>query len=183
MAYFEIYAAKGLRRKWQLYAGVPRAMSGVWLFWKYIEDKYLPKIYSSIRSDVPLSRLFVDGGAKAKEIWNLWMDKRMTSAERLVLFTTFDKKYLPFEHIPEVAKAYREVHTEMGNGSILSLIADKLEHLYNNHKDIKYLGFNATSVSWYEDIIGSCMDRKGLDNMWEDYLEAEKQIKQGDSKQ
>ena len=27
MAYFEIYAAKGLRRKWQLYAEVPRAMS------------------------------------------------------------------------------------------------------------------------------------------------------------
>ena len=177
MAYFEIYAAKGLRREWQLYAEVPRAMSGVWLFWKHIEDKYLPKIYSSIRSDVPLSRLFVDGGAKAKEIWNLWKDKRMTSAERLVLFTTFDKKYLPFEHIPEVAKAYREVHTEMGNGSILSLIADKLEYLYNSHKDIKYLGFNATSVSWHENIIGRCMDKKELDNMWEDYLEAEKQIK------
>ena len=177
MAYFEIYAAKGLRRKWQLYAEVSGAMSGVWFFWNYIEDKYLPKIYSPIKPDVKLSRLFVDGGTKAKEIWNLWKDKRMTSAERLVLFTTFDKMYLPFEHIPEVAKAYREVHTEMGNGSILSLIADKLEHLYNNHKDIKYLGFNATSGSWYEDIIGRCMDKKELDNMWEDYLEAEKQIK------
>lgn len=177
MAYFEIYAAKGLRRKWQLCAEVPRAMSGVWIFWIYIEEKYLPKIYSPIKPDLQLSRLFVDGGTKANEIWSLWMDKRMTPAERLVLFTTFDKKYLPFEHVPEVVKAYREVHAEIGGGSILSLIADKLDHLYNSRKDIKYLGFNATSVSCYEDIIGSCMDKKGLDNMWEDYLEAEKQIK------
>lgn len=178
MAYFEIYVATGNKRRWHLQSEIQGAMRGALAFWLYLEDKYLPAIHSPIDSEVKLSRLFADGGKRKNEIWRLWMDSRLTNEERLVLFTTFDEKYLPIAYVPEVVSALRSVHKEMGEGSILSTIADKMESIYNNKGSIKYIAFNATSVSYYEDIMGRCMDKDKLSDLWEDYFNATRMIEE-----
>lgn len=174
MARTEFYIAKRNKGKWKFFGDVKMASTGAWNFWCRLEEKYLePLPLTEFGSQ--LSRMYsvMNPDAK-KDIWNLWYSPQITEAERLVLFTTFDDKYLPYEHIPEVVSAMREVHRDiMQSNSNFDAQADILEEIYNNLsiKEVKVVGINATSVSCHADIIGEKFDKDELSDLYADYLE------------
>lgn len=172
----EIYFATKRRKSWKLFSEVKQAMRGALAFWRYLEDKYLPPYMAF--GYLPGSRLTCGDDIVQREVWDLCHDSRLTYQERLVLFSTFDYKYLPVEHIPDLAEAMRWVHEKMDSESNFGSQADALVRLFNERKDAVAVGICGTSVCDYRDIIGEFFDEEMLGNMWEDFLEAESILKE-----
>lgn len=171
----EIYIVRKRRKRWELYKQIPQATRGAFYFWIWLEEKYLPpfRYHDELR---PVSRLsYLLDGSKAQEIWDLWKDSRLSSDERLVLFSTFDYNYLPFERIPDMVEAMRAVHLLMEEGSNFGKQADALECLFKERKDVQAVAFNGTSVTSHTDVIGETFDKDNMSDIWESFLEA-KQI-------
>lgn len=173
----EIYFATKRRKSWKLFEEVKQARSGALAFWRYLEDKYLPPYM--VFGYLPGSRLILGNDNAQNEVWDLCHDSRLTYQERLVLFSTFDYKYLPVEHIPDLAEAMRWVHEKMNSKSNFGSQADALVRLFNERKDAVAVGICGTSVCDYRDIIGEFFEEEMLGNMWEDFLEAESILKEG----
>lgn len=171
----EIYFATKRRKSWKLFSEVKQAMRGALAFWKYLEDKYLPPYM--VFGYLPGSRLTCGDDKAQSEVWDLCHDPRLTYQERLVLFSTFDYKYLPVEHIPDLVEAMRWVHEKMDSKSNFGSQADALVRLFNERKDAVAVGICATSVCHYTDIIGEYFDEDMLGNMWEDFMEAEQLVR------
>ena len=153
-------------------------MCGAFKFWMYLEKKYLPPL-SGLDGVLQISRLACSSDdGKQQEIWDLWKDIRLNRHERLVLLSTFDYNYLPFEAIPQMVEAMRAVHLLMGENSNFGRQADALERLYNDRNDVHAVAFNATSVTSYTDVMGKTFDKESLDDMWEAFLSVEQTIKE-----
>lgn len=169
----EIYFVRKRRKRWELYKGIPQAMLGAYNFWLWLEDRYLPPF--KVHEDLPpMSRLcWLSDRSKRQEIWDLWKDPRLSSHERLVLLSTFDYHYLPFERIPAMVEAMWAVHFLMKEGSNFGEQADALECLFDVRKDIQAVAFNATSVNCHADVIGETFDKENMGDIWESFLEAE----------
>lgn len=165
----EIYVARRERGKWNLHAEVKCSILGAWSFWKYLEDKYLPPL--TLIPKLKLSRLTAFDENGWKEIWDLAEDDRLTPSERLVLMTTFDKMYLLHKDIPPVVNAMREVHEMMNDNTIFKEVSDILWDIYQNHKDVKAIGFNATSVTSHEETIGRTFNEKEQSNIMDTFME------------
>ena len=172
----EIYFATKRRKSWELFSEVKQARRGAYAFWRYLEDKYLPPYM--VFGYLPGSRLIFGNDNAQSEVWDLCHDSRLTYQERLVLFSTFDYKYLPVEHIPDLAEAMRWVHEKMDSESNFGSQADALVRLFNERKDAVAVGICGTSVCDYRDIVGEFFDEEMLGNMWEDFLEAEQLVSQ-----
>lgn len=172
----EIYFATKRRKSWKLFEEVKHARSGALAFWRYLENKYLPPYM--VFGYLPGSRLLFGNDNAQSEVWDLCHDSRLTYQERLVLFSTFDYKYLPVEHIPDLAEAMRWVHEKMDFESNFGSQADALVRLFNERKDAIAVGICGTSVCGYGDIIGEFFDKEMLGNMWEDFLEVESILKE-----
>lgn len=171
MAYTEIYIAKRNKTKWKFYGEVHNPWLGAYSFWMKLEEKYLEPLPVN-EYGIQMSRMHKH--EKQDEIWHLWFSPKITDAERLVLFSTFDYKYLPYDKIPEMVKAMREVHWGLMEGnSNFNQQADMLEsiHIKFSEKEVKAVAINATSVSCHADIIGEKYDKDELGNMYEDYME------------
>lgn len=167
----EIYFAKRHRGDWELYAEVKQARNGALAFWMYLEKKYLPPYMAF--GYLPGSRLTFGSDKDQWEVWDLCHDPRLTSQERLLLFSTFDYRYLPVEHVLDLVEAMRWVHGQMDSKSNFGSQADVLVRLFNERKDAVAVSFVGTSVCSYSDVIGCCFDREMMSNIWEEYLEAE----------
>lgn len=170
----EIYVARRKRGKWSLHAEVKRSILGAWSFWKYLEDKYLPPL--TLIPRLKLSRLTECDEKEWQEIWDLVEDDRLTPSERLVLMTTFDKMYLLHKDIPPVVNAMREVHEKMNGNTIFNELSDILWDIYQNHKDVKAIGFNAISVTSHEETIGRAFNENEQCNIMEAFMEIDDSI-------
>lgn len=174
MSNAEIYVARRKRGKWKLHAEVRNSRCGAWMFWRYLEDKYLPPLSTIPR--LKLSRLTGFSEQEWQEIWDLCEDSRLTPAERLVLLTTFDKVYLLHKDIPPVVNAMREVHEKMDGNTIYKELSDILWDIYRNSKDVKAIGFNATSVCSHEETLGRLFNENEQENIMEAFTEIDNLI-------
>lgn len=172
----EIYIVRKRRKRWELYKKIPQAMFGSFKFWMWLEKRYLPPF--RVHDDLPAISRFacLSDDSKMQEVWDLWKDHRLSSDERLVLFSTFDYSYLPFERIPAMVKAMRAVHLLMEEGSNFGRQADALECLYKERKDLQAVAFNGTSVNSHTDVIGETFDKENMSDIWESFLEAEQMV-------
>lgn len=177
MAKTEIYIAKRKKGKWILFSEIPKASSGAWIFWMYLEEKYLGFLPNPVFPDNGLSRLSSLDSKEHQELWDLWKDERLSQHERLTLFTTFDKKYILKKDIPMVVEALKKVYSEMGDYSTFNKQADALLDIYENEKYAKAVVINATSVNNHIEMFGPTFNPDKLTNLMDDFLEAERLIK------
>lgn len=176
----EIYFVRKRRKRWEFYKGIPHSKCGAFKFWKWLEYKYLPLF--RVHDDLPVTSRFdfLSDESRMQEVWDLWKDPRLSSHERLVLFSTFDYHYLPFERIPSMVESMRAVHLLMEEGSNFGEQADALECLYKDRKDVKAVAFNANSVTSHTDVIGETLDKENVSDIWESFLEVEQIVGQGE---
>lgn len=173
MAKVEIYKASRRRGKWYLASEINRPDLGALALWMYLEEKYLGLKPSLLDPDIKYTRMASLKREDRQEIWDLCEDKRLSSHERLVLFSTFDKNYLLIKDVPLVAESMRKVHQEMGGYSNFGEQADALLNIYENHKEAEVIVINATSVLNYRELFGSVFNPDNLYNLMEDYLKTE----------
>ena len=176
MAKTEIYIAKRKKGTWILTAEIPNASNGAWVFWMYLEEKYLGFLPNPILPERGISRLASLDKKDHQALWDLWKDERLSQHERIVLFTTFDKKYILKKDIPEIAEALTKVYLEMGDYSNFKKQADALLDIYENQKFAKAVVINATSVNNHAEMFGPTYNPDYLDNLMDDYIDAENQI-------
>jgi hypothetical protein len=124
--------------------------------WGILEEKYLPPYLPSY---APPGVLSVDEFERhlgwrptrtssimdekaMKEIWDLSDSKKVSTTDKIVLFTTFDKCLVKRADIPKVIEAFRNFEGETS----LNEQADVLQQALDDEKCIA-VGWNQTSVN------------------------------------
>lgn len=133
---------------------VRNAWLGSMHIWRSLEEKYLPSLppfeweRPSEKEDKEKYRsrscLMFDR-SKMQEIWNLIYHPDLTWDERIVMQTTFDKGYIAYADIPEVASAYENVEFSNEN---MKQQAEIFRKIYEAGKDGSVFGIykNENSV-------------------------------------
>jgi hypothetical protein len=142
MSYIEIFAFNENGDSESI-GEVQNAFRGCMAFWLNLEKKYLPSVETKnilMRNEYN-SRLFCFNEEHLDEFWGLVDDERLSSDERLILLSTFDKVIIGKEKVPELIHAYKTTDCDCN----LPQQAEIIERAFQENK---YLGvaFNQTSV-------------------------------------
>lgn len=134
MSFTEIYGfRKDGQCEWRL--DIRNAWRGAMAVWQDLEKRYLPPIRRS-------TRLFSFTEGETKDIWELFYCPRLSTAERIVMGTTFDNVLVRAADVPKILEAFRDYPGETN----LKEQADAIEKLCAND-DCVAIGWNQTSVS------------------------------------
>jgi hypothetical protein len=153
------------------YSDIQNSWSGSPAIWNILEEKYLPMhissyvksanwYYEGMSNDEIIAQLgykptrFADmmHPEAMQEIWALANDDRVSAAEKICLYTTFDRVVVRKEYLPTVIWAFRQF-----NGTTsLPEQADILEELM--HDD------DCIAVAWHQNSISCDMWFPDLDD-------------------
>lgn len=155
MSYTEIYVF-GKDGYPQIFAEVQNAWRSAPAIWNKLDEKYLPPYLPEYAKNcgfqtaeeyneflgVKLCRFTTMSSAAMQDIWDLVTDDRVLIADKICLYTTFDKCLIRYEDIPAVVDAFRSFEGETS----LKEQADILEKIYSIEGCIA-VGWNQTSVN------------------------------------
>ena len=154
MSRVEIYKIR-TKDKQIVWEGVAdNAWLGCMHIWQSIEKKYLPSLppfpwQSKCENDNKyrsrIRTMHMENGGNMREIWNLVVHPDLTWDERIVMQTTFDRGYIAYADIPEVAAAYENVEFSNDN---MKHQAEIFRRIYEDGKDGSIFGIikNENSV-------------------------------------
>ena len=197
MSRVEIYIIK--KKKKQIVSEGGGDVQNAWLgcmhIWRELEQKYLPSLpprpwETEEKKNEYHSRtlmMFIKPDSKDKkgtirEIWDLIINPDLTWDERIVLQTTFDRGYIAYEDIPEVAAAYENVEFSNDN---MKKQAEIFRKIYEAGKDGTIFGIfkNENSVCTVYDFCDS--DDEGQmflgEKNW-DYMKDLRELRDNDFK-
>ena len=119
------------------------------LIWSFVEDEFLPKL--------DFSRQIL---GDMSEVWNLSEDDRLTSSQKLVLSSSFDRAYCPVDCLSEFAVELRRFGEAVGEKypdrvNHLAGIAECFEEIADKH-DYRLIGVAVSPFDMYseDDFIG-----------------------------
>lgn len=158
MSRVEIYVIKTKDKRITYNGGgdVHNAWLGCMHIWESLEKKYLPSMppfpweskeekenAEKYRSRICM--MHYEENNPMREIWNLVIHPDLTWDERIVLQTTFDRGYIAYDDIPEVASAYENVDFANDN---MKKQAEIFRKIYEDGKDGSVFGIfkNENSV-------------------------------------
>lgn len=140
------------------------------VIWTFLWDKYV-----RTPEDPSWSSWMLD----AEKLWRLDVDPRLARAERVALFTTFDRVWVPRERIPEVVESLKAT----GDCHLLGLYDLKAAQI----RGVCFYGTSAGQNLWEKRGRGRegqlinidkdrCFDRKKPWNMFEELERIEKSL-------
>lgn len=132
MSCTEIYGFNKNGKAYEI-AEIGNSHRGAMAVWTLLEKKYLP----------PTQFMRIISSDGAQELWDLYKDKRLTEAERIVLMSTFDKVIINKENIVKLLDAFRQFE----GYTSLKEQADAIEQEIKANKNIIAIAFNQTSVN------------------------------------
>lgn len=163
MSRVEIYKIRTKDKQIVWEGDANNAWQGCMYIWRSLEQKYLPSLppfpwTPKNEEKEYYSRVNLIGtafGSEKKEnplqeIWNLVMHPDLTWDERIVMQTTFDRGYIAYADIPEVAAAYENVDFSNDN---MKQQAEIFRRIYEEGKDGSVFGIikNENSVCSMEE--------------------------------
>lgn len=154
MSCTEIYAFD-IKGNAYLFGTVSNSWRGAMAIWRYLEEKYLPPYIPNYMRSLGVTTAeeckrqmnFVPTRCSAcqirdmQEIWDLCDSPKLSEAERICLYTTFDRYLIKKEDIPRVVKAFKEFEGDTS----LKAQAEILEKAYKDDNCMA-IGWNQTSV-------------------------------------
>ena len=159
MSRVEIYKIRTKDKQIVWEGDANNAWLGCMHIWQSLEEKYLPSLppFSWESKDANDNKyrsrtctMHMEKCGKMQEIWNLVMHSDLTWDERIVMQTTFDRGYIAYADIPEVAAAYENVEFSNEN---MKKQAEIFRKIYEEGKDGSIFGIikNENSVCSMEE--------------------------------
>jgi len=115
----------------ELYAEIENAWRGAMAVWMKLNHKYIHRQFSFSKECM-------------KNVWNLAGNKDVSIADKVVLFTTFDRYIIKKEDIPTVVECFKQKGYK---DTSLSEQAEVIQSLYEND-DCIAVGWNQNSINY-----------------------------------
>lgn len=167
MANVEIFAINNETKDIDLVSEIPGAWGFGMLFWTKMEQKFLPPYdpkNENITRFVGSMKAFLhpEQPNPMQEVWDLEWHNEVPRELRLIMKSTLDNSYIPYDFIPEMADIIDNCEFAT---PVFHKIAESMKQIYENEKESNLLGicFNLTSVVSMEE----CYDKEKLWNIFD----------------
>ena len=89
------------------------AFRGAYLIWQYLEDKYMPYNKLGKGMEREFSVFTTQEKDRLNKFWNLVNDDRLSIAEKITLYHTYDGVMVKKKNFKKLIKAFEEVSNQM----------------------------------------------------------------------